>query len=210
MLGRTRRTLLVLLVFGCDDALPPTAGDGGGEELTLGPDASPDAGFEDSGEDDAGPVGPKKRVFVTLGRFNGNLGGILGGDQRCQAEADAAQVGGEWKAWISTPAQNALQRMADVGPWVLMDGRTEVFSSRGSIIDGPKTPIRTTARGNPTNTQVWTGTLPDGTVSSHTCQSWTSGFPADFAELGSNDRQDVGWTSTSTGTCTAGLYCFEQ
>jgi hypothetical protein len=203
-----------LLLFACDDALPPTVGDLGPSE--LGPDAEPDAGLDagtrDSEAGDSEIPGPKKRVFVTSSRFNGNLGGILGGDAKCETEAQAAQLGGRWKAWISTPAENALQRMADVGPWVLVDGRTQVFVSRAAMIDAPENAIRSGASGDPVNTRVWTGTIQDGTASGHTCQSWTSGFPADFAEQGASSAQDVGWTSTSTETCagSAALYCFEQ
>src|SRR5690606_18750316 len=43
------------------------------------------------------------RVFVTNQTFQGNLGGVAGGDELCQTAADSSELtrGGTYKAWLS-------------------------------------------------------------------------------------------------------------
>ena len=52
-----------------------------------------------------------KRVFVTSVAYNGNLGQLSGADAKCQAHADAASLGGAWKALISGSSTSAKQRI---------------------------------------------------------------------------------------------------
>lgn len=207
------RLIPLVLVLACNDdpALPGGGGDSGITDRGSDLDAGADAGEVDAGLD-AGSSASAKRVFVTSARFNGNLGGLGGGDDKCQAEADAALLMGTFRAWISTPAQNAIQRMADTGPWTLVDGTTLVFATREQMEQGPSVPLNRNARGELVASAVWTGTIEDGTASDETCQSWTSGFTADFAAVGSSAAADIGWTMTATQTCSgsAALYCFEQ
>lgn len=45
------------------------------------------------------------------------LGGLAGADARCQALAESAGTGGRtWRAYLSTGAENARDRIGD-GPW---------------------------------------------------------------------------------------------
>jgi hypothetical protein len=54
---------------------------------------------------------PPKRVFVSGSKWNGNLGGLAGADAKCQQAADAAGLGGTFRAWISDDATSASSRL---------------------------------------------------------------------------------------------------
>lgn len=64
-----------------------------------------------------------RRIFVTKGRWSGNLGGLEGADKICQREADRRELKGEWKAFLGDDHISALDRLdlkgiivaADVG-----------------------------------------------------------------------------------------------
>lgn len=63
------------------------------------------------------------RVFVTSKLFKGNLGGLSGADQKCQSLADAVDLGGQFRAWLSdasTPITTRFQ--APAGGYVRLDG----------------------------------------------------------------------------------------
>lgn len=50
----------------------------------------------------------RKIIFVTSEHYKGGeIGGIAGGDAKCQALADAAGLGGEFKAWLATSKEDA-------------------------------------------------------------------------------------------------------
>src|SRR3989344_6490978 len=53
-------------------------------------------------------AGGSKRAFVTSATYHGNLGGLAGGDAECQSLANAASLGGIWKAWLSDSSTNAI------------------------------------------------------------------------------------------------------
>lgn len=53
----------------------------------------------------------------------GQLGGITGADNACQARADAAGLGGKYVALISTSTVNASARIASYRGWLRPDGR---------------------------------------------------------------------------------------
>lgn len=59
----------------------------------------------------AGGISAKKRAFVTLNTYNGNLWGLAGADAICQTEANASSLGGTWKAILSSSTVNASSRM---------------------------------------------------------------------------------------------------
>ncbi len=68
-----------------------------------------------------------KKVFLTESTFTGNLGGVMGADAKCQAEAARASLPGEFRAWISDGVSSPQQdwpALVDGGPflyYVLVD-----------------------------------------------------------------------------------------
>lgn len=174
------------------------SGDGGG-------------GSSEAGADAAASV---KRVFVSsLSYAPVTMGGLTGADMKCNTAAQAAVLGGVWKAWLSDSATNAIDRIVGTGPWYLVDGTTKVFNNKANLATDALDAISMTEKGITLSNDVytWTGTVTGGTRSTATCSSWTT--DVGLGALG-NGRYGDGWTESAFGPapCTAGfqIYCFEQ
>lgn len=168
----------------------------------------------------------------------GDLGGLAGADAHCTALASAAGVSGNktWKAYLSTDSENARDRIG-TGPWYNAKGekiaddvaslhsdannitKQTALDENGNVING---------RGDkPNRHDILTGSKPDGTAASETCNNWTNGGADGVGMLGHHDRSGLddsaaakSWNSshTSRGGCgmealksTGGdglLYCF--
>jgi len=169
-----------------------------------------------------------KLVFVTNEKFTGNLGGLAGADEKCQAAADAAGFGGIFQAWlsagdpgdsssISTPT-NRWDTLA-LNPYFLIGERLIAanYASLIDIIDGGKLitrPLLTeTGVGTPGGDYVWTGTTSKGTLASEDCDDWTSEEGTVTGVAGDPNYNDANWTVRGDPiTCSTllRLYCFEQ
>jgi len=156
-----------------------------------------------------------KRVFVTSTLQNGNLGGLAGGDSICAARASAAGLGGSWRAWLSTSAVNARDRIPDA-IYERVDG-ARIADDKADLLDGSiANPINVDENGNTLggpSVLPWTGTRADGTVSTQHCSGWTSaafGIPGGIVGRGINNNS--WWTDFGPATCSGSrqLYCFEQ
>lgn len=177
----------------------------------------------------------ERLVFVSSAVLDADLGGVEGADAACQALADAAELPGTYRAWLSSTTQGVgvLDRFVPHAvPYVLTDG-TALASDFADVIDGElASPIDVTeygtapapydgeilCHGGETCTFVFTGTRPDGTTydGQHPdCDGWstTTFLPAftggDFANLDSPSN----WTYRAIGLrCDyrARLYCFQQ
>jgi len=136
----------------------------------------------------------------------GDLGGLAGADQHCQALATAAGAGNrKWRAYLSTqpsnsgPGTNARDRIGS-GPWLNAKGvviatdvaqlhaannltKQTALTESGAVVNG---------RGDTPNMHdVLTGSQPDGTYiagdANSTCANWTQGSRG-AAMLGHSDR----------------------
>lgn len=165
-----------------------------------------------------------KRIFATRSSYTGALGGLAGADAKCQTAATAANLGGKWKAWLSDSKTNAIDRVTDVGPWALLDGR-KVFNNKINMTTVPITPINRDEFGAPFDREdrpfVWTGTKFGGSRSSLTCSDWMSssggcGGGAVAANCGDRGGASAGnsWTeSDNPADCSSlenRLICIEQ
>ena len=175
-----------------------------------------------------------KRVFITSGRFTGSqIGGLTGADAKCQAEADAAQLGGTYKAWLSdiTGSPSTRFKRSLLAPYVRTDGLV-LAQNYDDLIDGTlggpinKNAMNQTQTGAAicdTNTfWVWSNTGSDGVGfgDASSCSGWTSNLGG--SAWGRNDRSDSLWASSCSGGANpappeipfcgkaANLYCFEQ
>lgn len=196
------------------------------------PESSLTGGGGQGGAGGGGPAGPK-RVFVSSKLYNAALGGLAGADAKCQTLADAAGLGGTYAAWLSDATDSPSTRFSRVGPWVLVDGTTEVAKDWATLTSGTLAhAIDRTEKGDPPPTTTFcsgtldsgafTGTLADGTPdSSHVaqlCAEWTTtSDPAAFIILGDPTSSSSSWSYA--GNCngigavcgkSASLYCFEQ
>lgn len=176
-----------------------------------------------------------KRVFVTSTTYNGNLGSLSGADSKCQARADAANLGGSWKAWLSDTNTTAAQRLTHSrGSYKLIDGAV-VAHNWADLTDGSLvTAINLTELGSrisddPTFCQpsdsVWTKTSETGSndnTGKGGCNNWTSELALRDVDnpnessaglVGKANRSSRGWTAwCGRASCSqfSRLYCFEQ
>jgi hypothetical protein len=172
---------------------------------------------------------PAKRIFVTSKGFDGNLGGLSGADAKCQMLADAAGLGGTYKAWLSDSTTSAKDRLAhSATPYVLVNGGTVADDWNDLTSGGPKIEIWVTETNGAVNynnvscgsatSMVFTGTWPDGSkavgIGYSNCSDWTSNVGDQWAVVGgSNFFAGPSWTDGCIiGACanSSGLYCLEQ
>jgi hypothetical protein len=177
------------------------------------------AEVDDAGADGAadGARGGPMRVFVTSTAYDadprragGASTGLEGADNLCNKAAHAAGLGGAWVAWLSDTKTNAIDRIADVSPWYLVDGRTRIFADKDALTLSPERAIDKNERGQPTGGLVWTGTSSGGFASGSDCLDWTSSaaFEGTAGAVATST-----WTAQSVMlACSdvAPIYCFEQ
>ena len=164
---------------------------------------------------------PTKTVFLSSTNQNGNLGSLAGADAICQGLADAASLGGTYKAWLSDSTSSPATRFTPwMGSYSRPDGVT-VANDWADLTDGTlDAPIYVTELGqvNPTQRTVQTSTDTQGfgvaTSPGSYCLDWTSSAGAGVATRtnGRSDQVSGDWTNSGTSGCTNSLrlYCFEQ
>jgi hypothetical protein len=159
-----------------------------------------------------------KRVFVTSETFGANLQGLDGGDQRCQAAAQGAGLGGTWNAWLSGVLEAARDHVSGSGPWYLVDKKTLVFASRAQLGGEPSHAIDMDEHGLTiaanANGWVWTGTREGGVQAglAH-CAGWSNTLPLVEGAIGiASSAKNWTWGTTRScgGVTAASLYCFEH
>jgi hypothetical protein len=154
--------------------------------------------------------------------LNGSLGAIKdANDTRTGlevADADCTTAGqmyggGQWRAWLSDSSMNAIDRLADVGPWYRLDQQTKVFTNLSSVREGPLVPIEdSTDASAGIRSLFWSGTLLDGTSSGANCSDWSSYVGGGTATVGRTDTAGAGWVDPTLLSCSKylSLLCFEQ
>lgn len=153
----------------------------------------------------SGPELPKgMRAFMTAAVFDGDLraagaksNGLAGADALCQHAADGATLGGYWVAWISDTTSDAVDRVADDGPWSFVKTTDVAYANRAAVSSGTPSNLtdeqgsvviaiatKTDEFGNTTQYNTfpayWSGGSASGRSSGHDCSGWTSAdvFPA--------------------------------
>jgi hypothetical protein len=191
-----------------------------------------------AGSGGAGGGGSSMNFFVTSDtRPDGDFGGLMGADDRCQMLAAAVGEGSKtWRAYLSTenPTVHARDRIGSgpyynaAGAMLAMDkdalhaltGDADLFlDENGGKINGqwPQSP-------DPNEHDIMTGTTSDGMVDpGATCGDWTSnngsvrvGHSDGLGPGGSSDPQYTSWSSSHDGQCgdpaatggAAKIYCF--
>lgn len=166
------------------------------------------------------------RVFVTSTQYDGNLGGIAGADEKCQARADAANLGGTWKAIISDTTTTAIAR--------LKNRAKPVYNLSGKLVFTPGVPIFRSGTGTTVSqpfeselvnsvwftelgtvapqTTTWTGSYSAGNSSTNNCTNWTSNSAGVNGQCGDNQSKSSTWIQIGTSSpCNTllPLYCLE-
>lgn len=160
------------------------------------------------GSSDPAPPAPNRRVFVTSTGYDGIQVSLAFADGVCATAAQAALLGGTWKAWLSAPGVNAIDRIADVGPWFRPDGQ-KAFNNKANLGTTPLVPINVDELGHTgISTFVWTGTQTGGTAGD-ACWNGSGVTTATYGVTNSTTF----WTSNGIydcGSANGRLYCFEQ
>jgi hypothetical protein len=162
----------------------------------------------------------EKTVFVTSAKFKGNLGGLAGADDKCQAEADGpASIvpSGTYLAWLSDGTDSPDTRFTkSAHPYMLPDG-SKIAENFTDLTDGSILhKINSDPTGKPFGLQLfWTGTKSDGTTSQNlvTCDGWMSPPGTGlYGRVGTTVRTSTTWSSKSQRPCgrSLRLACFQQ
>lgn len=161
--------------------------------------------------------GLSKRVFVTSLKYNGNLGGLLGADAKCQERANSANLDGNWKAWLSDNSTSASSRFTQSNAPYLLTSGTMVASNWNDLTDGNlDNIIILTESGSLHGNDVWTGTNEQGEIhnpGASKCMEWSAlSNESPSGSTGRSGSADYRWTWGNTRNCadTYPLYCFEQ
>jgi len=157
-----------------------------------------------------------KKAFVTSMTYKGNLGGISGGDAKCQARAAAAGLSGTYKAWLSDGTHDAKDHLISAGPWYRLDG-VKVADTKAALTVLPLfTAISQTETGAYVSIlyyDVWSGTDASGIkiVAEH-CNNWVDGTAGSDGQMGLASMSNAEWASLGKKACDSegALYCFED
>ena len=162
----------------------------------------------------------EKTVFVTSVSFNGNLGGLKGADDKCQAQADdpaSIVPSGTYLAWLSDGTDSPNTRFTKSShPYLLPDG-TKIAENYTDLTDGS---IQHFINIDPTGKTVgqnpfWTGTNEDGTTAQpfRTCTGWMEPITNARGMIGSTGHTLTTWSSQAQNRCNTirnRLACFQQ
>ena len=202
----------------------------GGDELGSGRDAGSadgsrhDAGSEDGNADRTTRTSDWNFMFVTSMSYGPIFGSVEAADAVCNAAALSAGLGGTFRAWLSTQAVGARDRLQGARGWIRVDGIPFADSIddivNGRLFSPPWIDENGADLGDSEHWQVTTGTSPDGTYDGPSpegaisrggnCQDWMD--PEADYQVGDIRTTTGLWTTgaVAPSTCTVpfGLYCF--
>jgi hypothetical protein len=153
--------------------------------------------------------------FVTSqgsGAAGGDLGGLAGADSTCQSLAEAVGSTRTWRAYLSSSAENARDRIGS-GPWVntamqMVAADNDALHTGGLAGGDPSLVLDENGVQLPGGEHdILTGSAGDGTLSGSACQDWTSNAPGDTCRLG---HGDFGGSSPSWNDAHDSQGCDEQ
>jgi hypothetical protein len=153
------------------------------------------------------------RIFVTSTAHNGNLGGIAGADAMCQACAQNAGLQRTYRAIISAPGDNAVDRLVISGSiWLLTcAGFEKVADDATDLWDGSiDRSVAYDEFGVFVDANVHTGCQSTGILGSSHCSSWT--LTTGNGVFGRSTLTVSAWISNSGSNCALAkhVYCISQ
>lgn len=170
-----------------------------------------------------GEAGCHMLAFTTASNWTGDLGGLDGGDDKCQAEAEGAGLTGTYRAWLSEGTSGPLDRFElstfpyqrpdgeiVANSWNdLVDGGTDLGAALEVTLDGMSPPV---VRQQICNEGVWSNvpvTGDTGPTTGH-CDGWTNADST--GRVGQFNQTGSAWTWWCEVDCDSlrPLYCFEQ
>jgi hypothetical protein len=163
-------------------------------------------------------TGAPCRVFVTSTTHKGDFGGLIAADAICQQRAQAANLPGTYKAWLSDTTTSPDTRFVkSPGPYHLVNG-TKVADNYADLTDHSLAAvIDRTELGQAVSApfEVWTFTDSDGSDGSDIagtdhCGNWTA--TSGEGHFGMTITTSHNWTNWNSELCSKShhLYCFQQ
>lgn len=163
----------------------------------------------DEGSYQYGKVGT---IFITSKSWSGAMGGISGGNNKCQQSAVDAGLSGTWIVMLSDDSTPLLGRVPEIaGGYYLLNGN-QIATNKADMFDGT---IMTAINVNENNVKesaplnVWTGTMADGLDNGpNDCHAW--GWVSAHGTSGNNGYTNGNWIyNTGYTECSAlqRLYC---
>lgn len=128
------------------------------------------------------PAVPKIILWVTAGKWDGNLGGVAGANAKCAADPNRPAGYAHVQAVISDSTHHARDSVtggAKALPVYRRDGSTLIDTSWVALWDGQLGAPVDPSQSLPV---AWTGTNPDGQAGLYNCVNWTDS--AVFFQLG--------------------------
>ena len=215
---------------GIGGACPGTEGPQGGPQGDPGPQGlqgepgpAPDLSLIQAQLDNLALLASRQAsafIFVSSTTSTGNLGGVGGADDTCNALANGAGLPGVYMAWLATtdaddPAETCDQAP---GPYILPNGDL-VANDWADLTDGFLiNPIDVDENGTEDIVAgVWTNVAPGGVVKDGSgqgdCDGWTEGTNAFSGELrGTRNTRFLRGTDRARAGCATQLrlYCVGQ
>lgn len=156
------------------------------------------------------PPSTSKLIFVTNGSWTGDLGGLSGADDKCNAEAEARGFSGTFQALLGSASGRPETRSIHYPlPYISENGSYLQSGFHDLFNSGPDNPV------NPDPyTRAWTGLNADGTLSGSDCNGWSDSSTGFRGSTGKVDTIGNAWLNDGgvTYSCsnTLSLYCIEQ
>jgi len=162
---------------------------------------------------DAGDAGTgNKRAFLSANDYAvSDLKSVANADAICATEAELRNLGGCWKAWLSSETVGAGEHVGRA-KWYTLEGKAFLAAPESEFpYNAVSNPI---APGLSPGLRAWTGSAGNGSPAvGATCASWSS--DAGNARVGAPSEKSSSWSSAASDNqrpCFEGhpIYCFEQ
>jgi hypothetical protein len=145
---------------------------------------------------------------------------LAGADNICQTRANAASLGGTWKAWLSNGTTSANSRLVNHTVDMVRIDNVVVANGWADLTDGNLdnaisiTELGTVVNNSTPPVTVWANTEENGNIASPSqhCSNWTSASSSLPGRVGQAVTSGWGWSDITIGYCDnpRRLYCFEQ
>lgn len=164
-----------------------------------------------------GGGGGDYKAFISSATYTGDLGGLTGGDSKCQTLANAAGLGSvAWMAWLSDSTVSASSRLVHPTSPILRTDGVKIADDWNDLITADPNYLDSiivkNENGGTLGGRIWTGTNTSGGAEINNCSNWTSVSVVLDGMTGDNGWLTSPWTAEEDISCdnTRRLYCFSQ
>lgn len=159
------------------------------------------------------------RIFISSQNFSGNLGGLIGADDKCQQLATAAGLNRTYKAILSSDSESASNRILITEKVYIVNSSGEYKLVANSVNDFWDSagqdllyPVNFNEKLIKVESTPWTGTTSNGDINTNNCNSWTSEDSLQLGDLGNSSKVTSYWLEGTSDSCDSEypIYCISQ